>query len=155
MNVQENVSLKHLNTFGVDAHARWFIEIDCEDDLKAVFADKHLKSLPHIVLGGGSNMLFTGDYKGLVIHMNIHGVTNRHDGDDVYLTAGGGEIWNDLVNYAVDHEFAGMENLSLIPGSVGASPVQNIGAYGVELMDTFHSCRALEISTGIMRVFTR
>lgn len=155
MNLQENVSLKNLNTFGVSANARLFIDINGEEDLAEFCADESLQSLPQLVLGGGSNMLFTKDFDGLVIHMNIHGVSHRIDGDDVYVTAGGGEIWNDLVNYTVDHEFAGMENLSLIPGSVGASPVQNIGAYGVELMDIFHSCRAFEISSGAIREFTR
>ncbi|MEJ7694252.1 UDP-N-acetylmuramate dehydrogenase [Daejeonella sp.] len=155
MTIQENVSLKTLNTFGVSAKARLFIDINTEEDLKDLFADEQLKNLPHLVLGGGSNMLFTKDFDGLVIHMNIHGVSNRTEGDDVYVTAGGGEVWNDLVNYTIDNEFAGTENLSLIPGSVGASPVQNIGAYGVELMDIFHSCRAFEISSGNMRVFTK
>ncbi len=155
MTIQENVSLKALNTFGVSAKARLFIDINSEDDLKELFADEQLKSMRHLVLGGGSNMLFTNDYDGLVIHMNIHGVSYRTEGNDVYVTAGGGEVWNDLVNYAVDNEFAGIENLSLIPGSVGASPVQNIGAYGVELMDIFHSCRAFEISSGNMKIFAR
>jgi UDP-N-acetylmuramate dehydrogenase len=155
MIIKENVSLKSLNTFGVDAQARLFADINAEEDLTALFSDPELRSLPHLVLGGGSNMLFINDFDGLVIHVNIHGVTSRTEGNDVYLTAGGGEVWNDLVNYAVDHEFAGMENLSLIPGSVGASPVQNIGAYGVELMDIFHSCRAFEISSGLMKTFTK
>ncbi len=155
MAIAENVSLKNLNTFGVDAGARWFTEINTEEDLKGLFADDHLKSLPRLILGGGSNMLFTGDFEGLVIHITIHGVQNRIEGDDVYVSAGGGEVWNDLVNYCVQHGFAGMENLSLIPGSVGASPVQNIGAYGVELMDIFHSCRAFEIASGEIVTFSR
>lgn len=155
MTIEENVSLKNLNTFGVAAEARWFADITTEDDLKSLFADDHLKGLPRLILGGGSNMLFTDDVDGLVVHINIHSVRNRIEGDDVYVSAGGGEIWNDLVNYCVRHEFAGMENLSLIPGSVGASPVQNIGAYGVELMDIFHSCRAFEIASGKMRTFTK
>lgn len=154
MTIEENVSLKDLNTFGVAAKARWFANINTEEDLKALFADDRLKNLPRLILGGGSNMLFTNDVDGLVIHINIHGVQHRTEGDDVYVSAGGGEIWNDLVQYCVGHEFAGMENLSLIPGSVGASPVQNIGAYGVELMDIFHSCRAFEIASGKMRTFT-
>ncbi|MES3016416.1 MAG: UDP-N-acetylmuramate dehydrogenase [Bacteroidota bacterium] len=155
MIIQENVSLKNLNTFGVDAKARLFVDINEEEDLKEIFADGRVKRLAHLVLGGGSNMLFTKDFEGLIIHMNIGGTSNRIEGDDVYVTAGGGEIWNDLVNYCVDNEFAGMENLSLIPGSVGASPVQNIGAYGVELMDIFHSCRAFEISSGTIKTFTK
>lgn len=155
MNIQANVSLTHLNTFGVAANARLFIDIKSEEDLKALFADDQLKSLPRLVLGGGSNMLFTKDFDGLVVYMNIGGISYKDDGDAVYVTAGGGEVWNDLVNYAVENQFAGMENLSLIPGSVGACPVQNIGAYGVELMDIFHSCRAFEIASGDIRVFTK
>ncbi|WP_276349166.1 UDP-N-acetylmuramate dehydrogenase [Daejeonella sp. JGW-45] len=155
MTIEENVSLKNLNTFGVAASARWFADITTEEHLKELFADKHLTSLPRLVLGGGSNVLFTGDFDGLVIHINIKGVQHRNEGDHIYVSAGGGEVWNDLVNYCVKHQFAGMENLSLIPGSVGASPVQNIGAYGVELMDIFHSCRAFEIASGEMITFTR
>jgi UDP-N-acetylmuramate dehydrogenase len=155
MTIQQNTPLKNLNTFGVAASARWFANITKEEDLRALFADKELGSLPRLVLGGGSNVLFTGDFDGLVIHLNIHGVHHRIEGDDVYVSAGGGEVWNDLVNYCVGHEFAGVENLTLIPGSVGASPVQNIGAYGVELMDIFHSCRAFEIASGEMVSFNR
>ena len=155
MTIKENVSLKDLNTFGVMARARLFADIRSEEDLDALFSEENVKQTPKLVLGGGSNMLFTKDYDGLVIHMNIQGISHKSEGDDVYLRAGGGEIWNDLVNYAVDNEFAGMENMSLIPGSVGASPVQNIGAYGVELMDIFHSCRAFEISSSRIRTFNR
>jgi len=155
MIIQGNVSLNNLNTFGVSANARLFTDINAEKDLSLLFADDQINRVPRLVLGGGSNMLFTNDFDGLVIHMNIRGITHKVEGDAVYVTAGGGEVWNDLVNYAVDNEFAGMENLSLIPGSVGASPVQNIGAYGVELMDIFHSCRAFEISSGRMRVFDK
>jgi UDP-N-acetylmuramate dehydrogenase len=155
MTIQENVSLRNLNTFGVLANARMFTEINSEEDLATLFSDEEHKLVPKLVLGGGSNLLFTKDYQGLVIHINIRGMSNRADGDDVYISAGGGEVWNDLVNYAVDNEFAGMENMSLIPGSVGASPVQNIGAYGVELMDIFHNCRAFEISSGQVRTFSR
>lgn len=155
MTIQENVSLKDLNTFGVSANARLFTDINKEADLATLFSDHRFQSLPRLVLGGGSNMLFTNDFNGLVIHMNLKGISNKVEGENIYVTAGGGEVWNDLVDYAVDHEFAGMENLSLIPGSVGASPVQNIGAYGVELMDIFHSCRAFEISSGNIRTFSR
>jgi len=155
MIIQGDISLKNLNTFGVNAKARLFTDISTEEDLASLFADNQLKSLPQLVLGGGSNMLFRNDFDGLVIHINIRGLSHKIEGDQVYVTAGGGEVWNDLVNYAVEKEFAGMENLSLIPGSVGASPVQNIGAYGVELMDIFHSCRAFEKGSGKVRVFTK
>lgn len=149
----ENISLKSLNTFGVEAYARWYTEINSEDDLSALVHDSQLKDKPLLILGGGSNMLFTKDFEGLVLHINIKGINHQINGNDVFVTAGAGEVWNDLVNYCVDHEFAGLENLSLIPGSVGASPIQNIGAYGVELMDIFYSCRAFEIETGKIREF--
>lgn len=155
MPVIENYSLKELNTFGVDANAAWFIDIFNEDELKSLFSDEQWKHCKRLVLGGGSNMLFTSDFKGLVIHIKIPGIKYKIEGDDVYVTAGAGIVWNDLVNYCVENEFAGIENLSLIPGSVGASPIQNIGAYGVELQDIFHSCRAFEIETGTIRVFNK
>jgi UDP-N-acetylmuramate dehydrogenase len=153
--ILENVSLKSLNTFGVEAHARLLTEIRSEQDLLALFKAQVFDGQAILVLGGGSNILFTRDFEGLVLRMDIKGINYKVDGDNVFVTAGGGEVWNDLVNYSVDHQFAGMENLSLIPGSVGASPIQNIGAYGVELMDIFHSCRAFEIKTGLFREFKK
>ena len=151
--ILENFSLKELNTFGVEAHTRWFTEINNEEDLTDLFADDRWKNINRLVLGGGSNMLFTKDFEGLVIRMNIRGLENEVDGNNVSVSAGAGEVWNDFVNYSVSHGFAGVENLSLIPGSVGASPIQNIGAYGVELKDIFDSCRAFEIGTGLIRHF--
>lgn len=151
--IQQNVSLKNLNTFGVEAFAAYYTEINSENDLKELFADKRWQSVEKLILGGGSNMLFVDNFQGLVIRMNIQGVNYRLLDEAVLVTAGGGVVWNDLVNYSVNHEFAGMENLSLIPGTVGASPIQNIGAYGAELMDIFYSCRAFNIATGEIRVF--
>lgn len=153
MAVIENFSLKDLNTFGVEASARWYTDINSEDDLNSLFTDAQWKDQPVLILGGGSNMLFTKDFQGLVIHINIPGLKHESKDGEVFVSAGAGVVWNDLVNYCVQHDFAGIENLSLIPGSVGASPIQNIGAYGVELQDIFHSCRAFEISTGSIRTF--
>jgi len=155
MQVLENISLKALNTFGVEANAAWFVDIKEENDLKLLFSDEQWRNCPRLVLGGGSNMLFTDDFKGLVVHIKIPGIKAEVQGDDIFVSAGAGVVWNDLVNYCVDNEFAGIENLSLIPGSVGASPVQNIGAYGIELQDIFHSCRAFEISSGEIKVFNK
>jgi UDP-N-acetylmuramate dehydrogenase len=155
LSIQKNFPLKSLNTFAVSAEAAFYTDINTESDLAELFADEGLRNLPRLVLGGGSNVLFTADFDGLVIRMNIKGIRSRRENSDVFVTAGAGEVWNDLVNYCVSHDFAGMENLSLIPGSVGASPVQNIGAYGVELMDIFYSCRAFEIATGTMHTFYR
>ncbi|MCC8410800.1 UDP-N-acetylmuramate dehydrogenase [Mucilaginibacter sp. UR6-1] len=154
LQIQENTSLKHLNTFGIEAHARYFVEISHEDDLAELFADEKWNNIPRLVLGGGSNMLMVNDFDGLVIRINIRGIEHRINQDEVIVEAGGGEVWNDLVNFCVDRGFAGMENLSLIPGSVGASPIQNIGAYGVEIKDVFESCRAFEIATGQIKTFT-
>lgn len=153
--LQQHVSLKNHNTFGVEAQARWFAEIQCEADLVELFSNPDIKGLPILVIGGGSNMLFTQNFEGLVIWMNNKGISYDLDGDTVLLKSAAGEVWNDLVHYAVDHGFAGMENLSLIPGTVGASPVQNIGAYGVELETIFESCRAFEIKTGTFKIFEK
>jgi UDP-N-acetylmuramate dehydrogenase len=155
MQVLENFSLKTLNTFGVEASADYFVHIETEEQLQELFFNDYYKNLPRLVLGGGSNMLFTQNFKGLVVHLNIQGLSAEIHGNDVFVSSGAGVVWNDLVNYCVDNEFAGIENLSLIPGSVGASPVQNIGAYGVELQDVFHSCRAFEIATGKIKVFSK
>src|SRR6201996_9711800 len=154
LQIQENVSLKNFNTFGVDAKARYFVEINHKNELAELFMDPQWKAMKMLVLGGGSNMLLLKDYEGLVIRINIRGIEHRISHEDVFVEAGGGEVWNDLVNYCVAREYAGLENLSLIPGSVGASPIQNIGAYGVELKDVFESCRAFEIATGQFKTFT-
>lgn len=155
MQVIENFPLKNLNTFGVAANAAWYVDIRDEEDLGALFSQDRWKNCPRLVLGGGSNMLFTSDFSGLIVHVKIPGIRYEIIGDDVFVTAGGGVVWNDLVNFCVENSFAGIENLSLIPGSVGAAPVQNIGAYGVELQDIFHSCRAFEIASGRIRVFEK
>ena len=155
MHIQENYSLKSHNTFGVDAQARWFVAIEQESDLVDLFAQEWVKPLPKLVLGGGSNMLFTQNFDGLVIWIANKGFSERIEGNSVVLKAAAGEVWNDLVQYAVNKGFAGMENLSLIPGTVGASPVQNIGAYGVELDTIFESCRVFELATGSFKTFTQ
>ncbi|MEO8795263.1 MAG: UDP-N-acetylmuramate dehydrogenase [Daejeonella sp.] len=153
--ILENHSLKSLNTFGVEAFARWFTEISSEEELEQLFADPNWNGAERLILGGGSNMLFVNNFEGLVIRMVIPGIRKEKIGDHVFVSAGAGVIWNDLVNYCVDHQLAGMENLSLIPGTVGASPIQNIGAYGVELQDIFYSCRAFDTQTGDVKIFTK
>ena len=117
--------------------------------------DPQWQQMERLVLGGGSNMLFKTDFDGLVIRMNIRGIRHRISHNDVFIEAGAGEVWNALVNFCVDRNYAGMENLSLIPGSVGASPIQNIGAYGVDLKDIFDTCDAFEIATGTIKTFTK
>lgn len=155
LQIEENVSLKNFNTFGIEASARYFVEINHEQDLAELFANPQWLTTERLVLGGGSNMLLVNNFDGLVIRLNIRGIEHRINHDTVIIEAGAGEVWNDLVNFCVNHGFAGMENLSLIPGSVGASPIQNIGAYGVELKDVFESCRAFEIATGQIKTFSK
>jgi UDP-N-acetylmuramate dehydrogenase len=151
--IQQNISLKPYNTFAIDVSAKYFLEIFSIADLEALFKQPLIKSEPLLVLGGGSNMLFTKDYQGLVIKLSIQGIEYQTNGDDITLTAGAGVVWNYLVLYCVQQAFAGLENLTLIPGTVGASPIQNIGAYGVELKDVFQSCEAFEIATGKIKTF--
>ena len=151
---QENISLKPYNTFRIHAKAKYFINIDKENELSELFEKVDQNAQEILVLGGGSNMLFTKDFNGLVIKINIPGISYTENGDEVSLTAGAGVVWNDLVNFCVRSGFAGVENLTLIPGTVGASPIQNIGAYGVELKDVFSSCQAFEIATKQIKTFS-
>lgn len=129
--IEQDKSLKAYNTFGISVNAKTFVEIFSEQDLVALLKDKVVQQ-PFLVLGGGSNVLFTKDFQGLVIKISIPGLSNHDGPDGIEVTAGAGVNWHQLVMYCVDNGFAGMENLSLIPGTVGASPVQNIGAYGLD-----------------------
>jgi len=151
--LQQNISLKPYNTFGINVKASNFAEAKSEADLTEIFNTPTAKTKNILILGGGSNMLFTKDFDGLVLKVSIPGITFNTQGDEILVTAGAGVVWNDFVNYCVENGFAGVENLSLIPGTVGASPIQNIGAYGVELKDIFATCTAFEISTGIIKTF--
>lgn len=153
--VQQQYPLKHLNTFGIAINAKFFVEINSIADLQEVFASHLVKAHKVLILGGGSNMLFTQDFDGLVVRINIKGITVAQAGEDILVTAGGGEVWNDLVGYCVANGYAGLENLTLIPGTVGASPIQNIGAYGVEIKDVFAHCTAFEIATGEVKTFNK
>lgn len=150
--LQENKSLKLYNTFGIDVKARYFAEVFSEEDLTALFEGGVFRE-PMLILGGGSNILFTRDFEGLVVKISIPGIEASVDGVNVDVAAGAGVVWNDLVVYCVRNGYAGLENLSLIPGTVGASPIQNIGAYGVELKDVFKSCTAFHIASGAIRHF--
>jgi len=148
-----NKSLRPFNTFGIEAHTEQFIEITSVLQLRAV-----LKKIttPFYILGGGSNILLLNDLKGVVLKMSIPGIKIERDFKHVvYLSAGAGVNWHQLVLYAVDNNFGGLENLSLIPGTVGASPMQNIGAYGVEIKDVFHRLEAVEIATGKLKIFRK
>lgn len=154
--LQENKSLREYNTFAVPATARYFIEINERDELQGLVDPQQYVPRPFLVLGGGSNVLFTRDFEGTVLKINIKGISSSAEQDgEVLVEAGAGVVWNDLVRFCVEQGYAGIENLSLIPGSVGAAPIQNIGAYGVELKDVFDSLEAFDIHTGEFRKFTR
>jgi UDP-N-acetylmuramate dehydrogenase len=156
MKIKENVSLKHLNTFSIDSIARYFVEISNIQDLKDILSDNKFVNLPKLILGGGSNLLFTSNFDGLVIKNNILGITKTNeDSDFVYLNVGAGENWHNFVLYCIDNNYSGVENLSLIPGTVGAAPMQNIGAYGVEIKDIFHSLKSIDINSMELKEFNK
>ena len=160
MMFQEDIPLKAFNTFGIDVMARYFASFNNIGSLQEMLeAYRHVKTGNNhllLVLGGGSNILFTKDVDGLVLKNEISGIEKAGEDDDfVYLKAGAGENWHQFVLYCLEHDYAGVENLALIPGSVGASPMQNIGAYGIEIKDVFHSLEAYEISTGNMVTFSK
>ena len=153
--IQENASLLPYNTFGIDARARFMVEVNSVDALKAIVADERFRNLPRLIIGGGSNVLLTQDFDGLVILNSILGIdVISETEDEVVLKVGAGEVWHELVMHCVDNGWGGIENLSLIPGSVGAAPMQNIGAYGVEIKDVFVQLSALNLSTLQVDTFT-
>ncbi len=152
--VQENISLQAYNTFGVDAKARFFVTISNVDTLQQLLAAKQWKNFPKFILGEGSNILFTEDFPGLVIKTQFKGIHVTAENDHhVWLTVGAGEIWHHLVLFCLEKNFSGIENLSLIPGTVGAAPIQNIGAYGVELETVFDHLTAMCLSDGSLHTF--
>ena len=146
---ETNVSLRPYNSFGLPALARRLVRVKSEADVKRALADPALARMPRLVLGGGSNVVLTRDLQALVLKVEIMGrrVVSRTD-DSVVVEAGGGENWHGLVAWSLEQGLPGLENLALIPGSVGASPVQNIGAYGVELKDRFDSLDAIDLDSG-------
>ena len=155
MKVLENYSLKTLNTFGLDIKTRWFAEINSVESLQALLKDQRFQSIPKMILGGGSNILFKDDFDGLIIHNRIDFVKIiSEDENCIFISAGAGMTWHSFVLYTIDHNYPGLENLSLIPGCVGAAPIQNIGAYGVEIKNTFHQLNALNMTDGSLRTFT-
>jgi UDP-N-acetylmuramate dehydrogenase len=145
---EQNKSLKKYNTFGLDVTADYFTSIHSIEDLMHVLQDKQFATMPKMFLGGGSNVLLTKDYRGLIIHNCLYGIeVVKRDDAFVYVKAASGEGWHDFVLYCIDKGFGGVENMSLIPGSVGAGPMQNIGAYGVEMKDVFYELEALNLSS--------
>ena len=155
MQLQSAVSLKPFNTFGVDVQAQLFAEAHNDDDVRAALAYCAANTLPLMVIGGGSNLLLTGDVKALVLRMASRGIRIvREDCLEAIVEAEAGEPWHPFVQSCLELGLCGLENLSLIPGTVGAAPMQNIGAYGVEIKDVFHSLTALDRQTGELREFS-
>jgi len=152
--IKHNISLKPYNTFGIDALAKHYIGINSVDELKQAL---NLKEYPSIfVLGGGSNMLLTKNIDALVLHLNIKGISIISEDDEFAIVqANAGENWHEFVLWCLNNNFGGLENLSLIPGNVGSAPIQNIGAYGVELKDSFVSCQALDIASRTLKTYTK
>ena len=153
--LKQNISLKPYNTFGIEATALYWTEINNAGELQVLLQHNSLRSLPIFILGGGSNILLTKDIEGLVIKINIQGIELVRENEKHYwLKVGAGVNWHQFVMYCVNHNYAGLENLSLIPGTVGAAPMQNIGAYGVEIEQVFDSLEAVNRATGEIQTFT-
>jgi UDP-N-acetylmuramate dehydrogenase len=156
MNICEDFDLRHFNTFHVSARARWFIAVGTLQELEQALAWVRVQAVPFMLIGQGSNILFKTDYPGLIIELDIKGITLQAEtADTVDVRAMCGEIWHDFVLHTLAQGWFGLENLSLIPGTVGAAPVQNIGAYGAEAKDSVLELHALEVATGSYRSFSK
>lgn len=153
MHIQQNISLKPYNTFGIDANAKWFAQFNNAEELEDLLTN--LGGAEPLVLGGGSNILLTKDFNGMVLKNDVMGIEEvKEDEEHVYLKVGAGENWHRFVMYCIDNNLAGVENLSLIPGNVGASPMQNIGAYGVEMKETFYDLEAMHLQEKRVHTFS-
>ncbi|MDG6777966.1 UDP-N-acetylmuramate dehydrogenase [Thiomicrorhabdus sp. zzn3] len=149
MHIQANYSLKDHNTFQIDVKTQYYVEIFRQSDINILRSDLTLASLPWRIVGGGSNMLFTHDFEGVMVHCSYKALkVVKEDADNIWLSVGAGMKWHDLVTYTVENDLWGLENLALIPGTVGAAPVQNVGAYGAEARDAITRVQALNLYTG-------
>lgn len=155
LTIAENISLKELNTFGIDASAHYLATCSTVEEYRELLSWKGFEKNKKLILGGGSNILFTQDFDGLVIKNGFKGkeIVEQTD-ENIYVKVGAGENWHQFVLYCVENGYGGIENLSLIPGNVGASPMQNIGAYGVEIKDVFQELEAIELNSGEIVKFT-
>ncbi len=154
MIIENDKSLQHHNSFGIKVSAKYFAEIKSLEDFRILIDDPKIKKENKIILGGGSNILFTKDFDGLVIKNSLTGIELiKEDAYNTWVRAASGEIWHPFVLFCVERKLAGIENLSLIPGQVGAAPMQNIGAYGVEVKDTCHTVEAIHLATGESMIF--
>ncbi len=155
MVILENISLKPYNTFGIDVSARYFVEAQTVEEIKSALEFARENTLSLMLFSGGSNMLLTHDFDGLVLKLNLKGIEVVSEEEDfVEVKVKSGENWHEFVQWTLQNDFGGLENLSLIPGNAGTAPLQNIGAYGVEIKDSMTELSALEISTGNIRKFT-
>jgi UDP-N-acetylmuramate dehydrogenase len=154
MEIQNNFSLKNYNTFGIEAKAKQFVAVHSVAELRTILEQNKLQA--KFILGGGSNMLLTQDVNALVIHVDLKGRKIIQENDDfVWVESQAGENWHEFVLWTINQNFGGLENMSLIPGNVGTTPVQNIGAYGTEIKDTFDSCEAMKIENQEMKTFNK
>jgi UDP-N-acetylmuramate dehydrogenase len=154
MTIQKNISIKKYNTFGIDVKAEKFVKINSLEELLDFLNQRSKQDKQLFLLGGGSNMLLTKDIKSTVLHLNIKGIKILKENKyTIYIEVNAGENWHDFVQWSLKNDFGGIENLSLIPGNVGTCPIQNIGAYGVEVKDTIYQVKAIEISTGKTTIF--
>jgi UDP-N-acetylmuramate dehydrogenase len=156
MKIKKNTSLKPYNTFGIDVKAKFFSEVTSEKQLKDILSSDEYSNTPKLFLGGGSNILFTKDFDGLVLRISIQEIEKvSEDRETIKIKAGAGVIWHDLVLYCVERNYGGIENLSLIPGTVGAAPIQNIGAYGQELKNVFVSLNGVYVDSALSAEFKK
>lgn len=154
--ILRNVNLRPYNTFGIEALATFFAEVRSEADFRELLNTEAYRNSKHLVVGGGSNILLTSDFDGMVILNRMMGIEIvKDDPESVLIRAGAGENWHQFVMYTIDQGYGGIENLSLIPGCVGASPMQNIGAYGVEIKEVFHELEAMDMQSGETRKFSK
>lgn len=155
MKIEENIPLRPFNTFGIDVKARFFCSFEHESDVIDLLSDDAGQKGERLILGGGSNLLFTADFDGLVMKNNIRGIEKlKETGDHVWVKVGAGENWHEFVLHCIQNQWGGVENLSLIPGTMGAAPMQNIGAYGVEIKEVFESLEAVRIKDGAIKTFS-
>jgi UDP-N-acetylmuramate dehydrogenase len=155
MNIQENISLKPYNTMSIDARAQYFAAFTSAEELGELLQTIQARQERRLIIGGGSNILLTNNFNGWVLKNDIRGIDLiKEDANHIYLKVGAGENWHALVQYTIERNWAGMENLSLIPGCVGASPMQNIGAYGVEMKDVFDELEAYDTADKKTHIFS-
>ncbi|PBQ34870.1 UDP-N-acetylenolpyruvoylglucosamine reductase [Sphingobacteriaceae bacterium] len=156
LQIKEKVNLKSYNTFGIEVYCDYFAEINSVEDFQELVSNPLYKSNQKLIIGGGSNLLFTKDFKGIVLKNNLKGISLVSENEDeVIVKVAAGEVWHEFVLYCILNNYSGLENLSLIPGCVGASPMQNIGAYGVEIKEVFDSLEAHAMLDGTRRVFSK